>query len=56
MKKEYDVQDVINAEFNLEPLVCRNCGSTEVIYHQYINDACCQMCGEWQLELEKKEK
>ena len=50
MTKTYDVQDVINAECNVEPLECRYCGSLEVVYHQYIGDASCEECGEWQLE------
>ena len=24
------------------------CGSTELVYHQYICDSKCQECGEWQ--------
>ena len=56
MDKQYDVQDIINVGYNLEPLICRNCGSNEVVYQQYIGDACCQECGEWQLELKGKEK
>ena len=44
------VQDVINAEINLEPLACVHCGSHEVTYHQYIGDAHCSECGEWQTE------
>ncbi len=49
-QRRYSVQDVINAEINLEPLVCVHCGSHEVTYHQYIGDAHCSECGEWQLE------
>ena len=48
--KTYDVQDVINAGCNLEPIKCRFCGSTEVTFNQGIGDAHCAMCGEWQLE------
>jgi ribosomal protein S27E len=55
-KEFYDVQDVINAGFNLEPMKCRNCGSLEVTFSQYIGDAQCAMCGEWQLELPNKGK
>lgn len=47
----YSVHDVINAQINLEPLTCLSCGSTEVTYHQYVGDAHCSDCGEWQLEL-----
>ena len=54
MKETFDVQDVINAGHNLEPLQCRFCGSLEVTFHQYIGDACCGDCGKWQLEEKKK--
>ena len=28
---------------------CKFCGSTELVYHQYIiNDSSCKECGEWQ--------
>ena len=50
MAKTYGVQDVIDAECNLEPLKCRHCGSLEVTYNQYIGDAHCAYCGKWQLE------
>ena len=50
-KEYYDVQDVINAGFNLEPLKCRHCGHIgETTFHQYIGDALCEMCGQWQLD------
>jgi len=48
--KTYDVQDVVNAECNLEPLKCRFCDSLEVTYYQYSGDAHCAMCGKYQLE------
>lgn len=48
--KTYDVQDVINAGFNLEPIKCRFCESTEVTFNQGIGDAHCAACGAWQLE------
>ena len=51
-KVQYDVQDAIDLGYNLVPLVCRKCGSTEVTFNQYIGDACCDNCGEWQLDLE----
>jgi len=51
MKKEFDVQDIIDAEYNLSPLKCRHCGSFEVEYHQYIGDAYCSSCGKWQLDI-----
>ena len=47
-QRHYSVQDVINAEINLEPLECVNCSSTEVTYHQYVGDAYCSDCGIWQ--------
>ena len=56
MKEKYDVQDVIDAGCNLEPIECRYCKSLEVTYHQYIHDACCDSCGRWQLEIEKDSK
>ena len=49
-KKEYDVEDTIEAEINLEPLKCRHCGSYEVTYHDSQGDAYCASCGYWQLE------
>ena len=52
MKEQFDVQDVIDAGCTLEPLVCRNCGSTEVTFNQAIGDAHCATCGKWQLRLD----
>ena len=52
--KAYDVQDVINAEYSLEPMICRYCGSLEVTYFQYVGDASCSNCGEWQLDNERR--
>ena len=49
---KYYIQDVLNAEINLSPLHCKFCDSNEVVYHQYIGDASCQNCGEWQDEAE----
>jgi len=46
----YTVEDVINAECNLEPIQCKYCGSLEVVFLQYVGDASCQECGEWQLD------
>lgn len=34
---------------------CVSCGEITVIYHQYIGDACCESCGEWQESLDKIE-
>lgn len=47
----YTVHDILNAEINLEPLICLACGSHEVTFHQYIGDAYCANCGKWQLEI-----
>lgn len=52
----YTVEDVIAAEYTLEPLCCKHCGSREVTYHQYIGDAYCADCGRWQLEIEEDEE
>ncbi len=51
IKKDfYDVQDIINAEFNLEPLKCRHCGEIgETAFNIQLNDAFCELCGKWQL-------
>ena len=48
--KTYTIHDVINAECTLEPMVCLFCGSTEVEFLQYGEDAQCGTCGKWQLE------
>ena len=56
MGKTYDIQDVLNAGCTLEPLVCRNCGSTEVTFSQYVGDAQCANCGRWQLDIQKREE
>ena len=52
-EKNYDVFDVINAECNLEPMVCLKCGSNEVTFEQYVGDAYCTECGTWQLDYHK---
>ena len=49
-KKAYTVHDVIAAECTLEPIVCLSCGSHEVTFYQYVGDAQCAECGEWQLD------
>jgi len=54
-KKVYDVQDVINAGYTLEPIKCRFCGKLTVVFNQYIGDGYCESCGRWQL-LEENEK
>lgn len=48
MDKTYIVKQVRQAECNLEPLKCIHCGSLEVTFYQYQNDAHCAQCGEWQ--------
>ena len=50
--KTYNIHDVVQAEYTLEPLVCLYCGSEEVAYHPGIGDAHCADCGRWQLEEE----
>ena len=50
MEREFNVYDVIEAEYNLEPLTCLFCHSQEVVFLQYVGDAICQDCGMWQLE------
>lgn len=54
-KEFYDVQDVINAGFNLSPIKCRYCGELDCNFNQYIGDASCPHCGEWQLDGGKHE-
>ena len=53
MNKSYDIQDVLDSGINLEPLVCRACGSKEVNFNSSVKDAHCENCGKWQLELKK---
>ena len=49
-KRAYDVQDVIDRGYSLEPLKCRYCGKVgETTYYQYMGDAHCAVCGKWQL-------
>ena len=55
-KKGYSVDDVRRAEFTLEPMVCKHCGSTEVVYEQYVDRATCQECGKDQDEPVKRHK
>lgn len=52
-KRTYTVEEVIAAEYTLEPMKCKYCGSLEVVFLQYIGDAYCQDCGIWQLDGEK---
>jgi ribosomal protein S27E len=55
-KKGYSVDDVRRAGFTLEPMVCKHCGSTEVVYEQYVDRATCQECGKDQDEPVKRHK
>ena len=47
-KTKFYTEDVQKCGFNLEPLHCVYCESSEVTYHQYIGDGHCSDCGEWQ--------
>jgi len=52
----YTVQDVRAAGFTLEPMVCLSSEcpdptSGNVEYNQSMGDACCQECGEWQMDI-----
>ena len=47
-KEYYDVQEIIDNECLYEPIKCRFCDSLEVDFIQYMRDAYCNMCGEWQ--------
>jgi hypothetical protein len=44
----FSVDEVREAECTLEPMKCIHCDSLEVTFHQYVNDAYCADCGEWQ--------
>ena len=50
----FDVQDVLDVGYTLEPLVCRYCGSLEVTFYQYVGDTHCAKCGAWQLGPESR--
>ena len=49
-EKTYNILDVLGVGYTLSPMKCvfKKCGSTEVTYHQYQNDAYCATCGRWQ--------
>jgi hypothetical protein len=50
---QYTVHDVIRAGCNLEPLECLHCGHVgEVTFNQFVGDAYCGWCGQWQLNPE----
>jgi len=53
-KEGYTVDDVRKAEITLEPMICKHCGSKEVVYEQYVDRATCQECGKDQDEKVKK--
>lgn len=46
---KYFIEDVLFAEINLEPLYCKFCGSSEVVYDQYQFNGSCGDCGRFQL-------
>lgn len=48
-RQGFSVHDVLEAGYNLEPLKCLHCGSFEVTFNQYVEDAHCADCGKWQL-------
>jgi hypothetical protein len=43
------VHDIIDREYNLEPIHCIHCGSNEVTFDQKIGDGSCGECGKWQI-------
>lgn len=43
-------KDILNAQHNLNPVHCYHCDSTEVTFLQYVGDAHCSNCGQWQNE------
>ncbi|MFZ3583727.1 hypothetical protein ACOI1H_16350 [Loktanella sp. DJP18] len=52
----FTVKDVIAASVTLEPIICANIAcpdpsSGNVVFNQGVGDACCEVCGEWQLDL-----
>lgn len=50
----FTIHDILQAEINLAPLICLHCNEIgEVTYHPEVQDAYCEMCGNWQLD--KKE-
>ena len=53
-EQTYTVHDVIARGYNLEPLTCLYCDSKETTFYQYIGDAHCGDCGEWQLNPEEE--
>jgi len=42
-------KDIIESGHTLSPLHCNFCDSKEVTFLQYVGDACCGDCGEWQM-------
>jgi ribosomal protein S27E len=50
MEHYFSVSEVREAECTLEPMKCIYCESLEVTFNQYVNDAYCAECGEWQSE------
>lgn len=45
----HTVHDIIDRGYNLEPIHCVHCGSTEVTFNQQIGDGSCGECGKWQI-------
>jgi hypothetical protein len=46
----YTVQDILNAECMLEPIICVHCDHIgEVTFLHHVGDGQCGMCGKWQM-------
>jgi hypothetical protein len=49
----FTVEDVLEAGFTLEPIICKHCKSIgNVVFHQYIGDGYCEKCGKWQIDVD----
>lgn len=46
----HTVFDIIEREYNLEPIHCVHCGSTEVTFNQKLMNGICGDCGEDQIK------
>jgi len=53
-KTVFTVDDILQAGFMLEPVTCKHCSEDTVVYEQYQEDGCCEMCGKWQVNLKPK--
>jgi len=51
-KKTFTAHEVVAAGCTLEPIQCIFCDSLEVTFHQYLGDAHCAYCGDWQINPE----